>query len=113
MTHNSLWPWLILAAVWLVSAYQAWHAYRRLRMAEPENPILAFGGRVRTALGFAVALGMLLLGALASLTIASAERNRPASWAAGVTSIIAVVGGVVLWKWFWKRRRPAKDIDLR
>lgn len=100
-----MWPWSILGVVWLAAAYQAWHAYRRGRMAEPANMLAAIAARVRVAAGYGIALAMLLLGALASLMLANAEQNRVASWVAAGSAGVAVVGAIVLWKWFWRRRR--------
>jgi hypothetical protein len=100
-----MWPWIILGVVWLAAAYQAGHAYRRGRMAEPANVLAAIAARVRIALGYGIALAMLLLGALASLLLANAEHNRVASWVAAGSAGVALLGSVVLWKWFWKRRR--------
>ncbi|GEM_PF-4676683 len=102
-----MWPWIILAAVWAAAGYQAWHAYRQARMAEPANPLAAIAARVKVGLGFLWAILMLLAGAIASLTVASAEKNRVASWAAGGTMALAVLGGMGAWKWFWRRRRTA------
>lgn len=107
-----MWPWIILAVVWAAAGYQGWTAFRRGRMAEPANPLLAIAARVRIAFGYGIALGILLLGALASLTIASAEQNRVATYAAGSSAGLAVLGSMVLWKWFWKRRRAGREPGL-
>lgn len=91
--------------MWAAAGYQVCQTYRNARMAEPANPLAAIAARVKVALGYLWALLMLLAGSLASLTIASAEKNRPATWAAGVTLAVVVLAGTGLWKWFWRRRR--------
>jgi hypothetical protein len=98
-------PWIILAVIWAAAAYQAWGAYRKGKLAEPANPVAAIATRVRVALSYAIAIGILALGGTASLAIASAEQNRWASYAALGTLGAVLLGGFVLWKWFWRRRR--------
>lgn len=98
-------PWLILGVVWVVAAYQSWGAFRKLKMAEPVNPVAAIAGRVRVALQFGLALLILALGAVASLAISSAEQNRFGSYASGATLGAVFIAGFLVWKWVWRRPR--------
>ncbi|MBI2899209.1 MAG: hypothetical protein HYY17_03430 [Planctomycetes bacterium] len=101
-----MWAWIVLACVWAVAVYQSWHSWQRGRMAEPANPIAAFAGRVRVAIGYVIGFAILLAGSMASFTIASAHKNEPATWAAGGSAALAALGIVAVWRRFWKMRRP-------
>jgi len=75
-------------------------------MTEPADPVRAIANRFRIAIGLAVSLIILLALAFGSLQLAIVEKNTPAKWAASLTLLTCLIGGLILWKWFWKKRRP-------
>ncbi len=100
-----MWPWIVLAVGWATAVYWSWSSFRKLRMTEPADPVRAIAGRIRIAIGFAVSLVILLALAFGALQLALVEDNTPAEWASALTLLLCLVSGLVLWKWFWKKRR--------
>ena len=38
--------------------------------------------------------------------LAIVEKNSAAKWASSLTLLSCLIGALILWKWFWKKRRP-------
>ena len=75
-------------------------------MTEPADPVRAIATRIRIAIGLAISLVILLALAFGALQLAIVEKNSPAKWASALTLLICLIGGLILWNWFWKTRRP-------
>ncbi len=100
-----MWAWIVLAVGWVTATYWSFGSFRKFRMTEPADPVRAIAMKIRIAIGFAVSLVILLALSFGALQLAIVEKNSPAKWASAVTLLICLVGGLVLWKWIWKKRR--------
>ena len=91
---------------WVTAGYWSLGSLRKLRMAEPADPVRAIANRFRIAIGLAVSLVILLALSFGSLQLAIVEKNSAAKWASSLTLLSCLIGALILWKWFWKKRRP-------
>jgi hypothetical protein len=100
-----MWPWIVLGMGWVTAGYWSLNSLRKLRMAEPADPVRAIANRFRIAIGLAVSLLILFAFSFGSL-LTIVEKNSAAKWASSLTLLSCLVGALILWKWFWKKRRP-------